>query len=144
MKKIFTLVLVLIATVTNLLAYNFQSGDLCYNITSDVAPYTVEVTYEEDSYDNYSGLTTAIIPESVTYNGITYSVTSIRDDAFRYCSSLESVVIPKTVVSVLNGVFSDCKSLTSITIDPDNAVYDSREGCNAIITCIIRKTVLYS
>jgi hypothetical protein len=29
--------------------------------------------------------------------------------------------------------FSACSSLTSITVSKDNKVYDSREGCNAII-----------
>ena len=116
MKKIFTLVLVLIATVTNLLAYDFQSGDLYYNITSDVAPYTVEVTYEEFSSDNYSSLTTATIPASVTYNGITYSVTSIGDRAFRDCTSLTSITIPNSVTSIGEFAFSSCSALTSITI----------------------------
>ena len=67
-------------------AYEFQSGDLYYNITSD---NTVEVTYQEHwSKSNYQGLTTATIPETVTYYGTTYSVTSIGNEAFYGCSSL--------------------------------------------------------
>ncbi|MBO7259839.1 MAG: hypothetical protein J6U94_07265 [Paludibacteraceae bacterium] len=66
--KLFTLLVALIST-TSLWAYDFQSGDLCYNITSET---TVEVTYlKEHSVENYSSLTTAIIPETVTNNGTT-------------------------------------------------------------------------
>ena len=116
MRKLFSLFLALVAT-TSLWAYDFQSGDLYYNITSSSAPYTVEVTNQEQwSSSNYSGLTTATIPETVTYNGTTYSVTSIGDYAFYYCSSLTSITIPNSVTSIGEGAFYGCSSLTSITI----------------------------
>ena len=113
MRKLFSLFLALVAT-TSLWAYDFQSGDLYYNITSET---TVEVTYNQYvSYDNYSSLTTAIIPETVTYNDITYSVTSIGSYTFSLCSSLTSVTIGNSVTSIRHAAFSGCSSLTSITI----------------------------
>ena len=90
-------------------AYDFQSGDLYYNITNNVAPYTVEVTSGID----YSGDIT--IPSSVTYNGITYAVTSIGSYAF-YHSSLTSVTIPNSVTSIGTSAFQGCSDLTSVTI----------------------------
>ena len=104
-------------TTTAIWAYDFQSGDLYYNITNNSEPYTVEVTYQ-DSWlvGNYSSLTTVVIPESVTCNGTTYSVTSIGDDAFYGCSSLTSVTIPNSVTSIGSYVFRNCSSLSSITI----------------------------
>ncbi len=89
----------------------FKSGDLYYNITSNVAPYTVEVT---SGNTKYSGDIT--IPSSVTYNGITYAVTSIGSNAFRYCTSLTSVTIPNSVTSIGINAFEDCSSLTSVSI----------------------------
>ena len=108
MKKLFFLFMSFLAT-TCLWAYDFQSGDLYYNITSET---TVEVTYlEEYSSENYSGLTTATIPETVTYNSTTFNVTSIGDRAFSNCSSLASITIPNRVTSIGDNAFSGCSSL---------------------------------
>ena len=117
MRKLFFLFLALVAT-TSLWAQTFQVGDLYYNITSDVEPYTVEVTSHSSSYPYNEGvaITTATIPETVTYNGTTYSVTSIGESAFRYCLSLTSITIPNSVTSIGDWAFSNCISLTTITI----------------------------
>ena len=93
MRKLFFLFLALVAT-TALLASDFQSGDLYYNITSSSTPYTVEVTYK-GLRANYSN-TTLVIPSSVEYNGITYTVTSIGAQAFMNCKSLTAITIPNS------------------------------------------------
>ena len=46
-------------------------------------------------------------------------MTSIGDEAFRFCTSLTSINIPNSVTSIGWGAFRDCTSLTSITI-PDS------------------------
>ena len=107
------LILTLLAT-TSLWAYDFQSGDLYYNITSDS---TVAVTYQKyNSSSNYASIYTVTVPETITYDGTTYSVTSIGNYAFRNCSSLTSVTIGESVTSIGEEAFYGCSSLTSITI----------------------------
>ena len=107
-------VLFALLATTNIWAYDFQSGDLYYNITSDT---TVDVTYQHSlSSSNYSGLTSVTIPEIVTYNGTTYSVTSIGFSAFYGCTSLTSITIPNSVTSIGDHAFSNCYGLTIITI----------------------------
>ena len=109
------LFLALVAT-TALWAEDFYVGGIYYNILTDKTN-EVEVTYQyEWSSDNYAGLTTATIPETVTYNGTTYSVTSIGDEAFYNCRSLTSITIPNSVTSIGDEAFYNCRSLTSITI----------------------------
>ena len=115
MRKRFLLSL-LVALLTTIAthAYDFQSGDLYYNITSET---TVEVTYQDYcSSNNYQGLTTVTIPENVINNGTTYSVTSIGIYAFWLCSSLTSLTLPNSVTSIGDYAFEYCSSLTSLTI----------------------------
>ena len=130
MRKRFLLpLLVLLMTTLSTHAYDFQSGDLYYNITSDT---TVEVTYQvEWGETNYLGLTTATIPEKVTNDGTTYSVTSIGEGAFGECTSLTSITIPNSVTSIGGVAFAYCSSLTSITIP--NSV--TRIGYVAFFDC---------
>ena len=157
MKKIFTLFLALVAT-TALWAHYFSVGGIYYNILTDKTN-EVEVTFRGSDYDSYSNeySGSVTIPSTVTYNGITYSVTSIGNHAFYdcrsqltsvtignsvtsignhafyYCRSLTSVTIGNSVTSIGENAFFDCRSLTSIIVEEGNSIYDSRENCNAII-----------
>ena len=119
------------------------------DITSfDELQYFTGLTSIDDAaFESCSGMTSVTIPNTVT---------SIGDYAFIYCTGLTSVTIPNTVTSIGKYAFRGCTNLmtsvsipayvtylgdnpfagcnlTSITVDPDNAYYDSRDGCNAII-----------
>ena len=59
-----------------------------------------------NGYFKYSG--NVVIPESVTYDGNTYSVTSIGSNAFYECTGLTSITIPNSVTSIGDDAFYDC------------------------------------
>ena len=98
-------------------AEDFSVDGIYYDITSSTK-LTVAVTYRgsssRDYFDEYSGAVT--IPSTVTYNSMTYSVTSIGYEALCYCRDLTSIIIPESVTSIENSAFNGCWSLTSITI----------------------------
>ena len=140
MKRLSILLLSALCTVATAHAEDFQSGDLYYNITSE---NTVEVTYQEQSKTNYQGLTTATIPETVTYNAITFSVTRIGRSAFVDCSSLTSITIPNSVMSIGDKAFYYCTSLTSITI-PNSVTsigYDAFCSCSSLTSITIPNSI---
>ena len=59
------------------------------------------------------------IPATITNGENTYTVTSIGNSAFSYCTDLTSVTIPDGVTSIGDYAFSYCSGLTSVTI-PDS------------------------
>ena len=134
-QKLFTLLLAVAASVGTMFAEGTKIGNLYYNLNS--TNKTAEVTYELLQYDgnNYKGLTTANIPASVTYNGTTYSVTSIGDYAFMFCRGLTSVTIPNSVTSIGDHAFYECSSLTSVTIP--NSITSIGEGAFGGVNNII-------
>jgi len=113
--KLFTLLLAVAASIGTMFAEKVQIGDLYYNL--DAANQTAEVTSQNSSVPYWSTtITSANIPTSVTYGGKTYSVTSIGERAFEWCSGLTSVTIPNSVTSIGNSAFNGCSGLTSVTI----------------------------
>ena len=86
-----------------------------------------------------------VIPSQVTYNGITYSVTSIGGSAFTNCS-LTSITIPNSVTSIGWYAFSGCSSLTSITI-PNSVTYIDDytfRNCSSLTSITIPNSVTFT
>ena len=90
-----------------------------------------------------SGLTNVTIPNSVKSIGnsafyncplekVEINTTTI-DTWFRGHTSIKEIIIGNSVTSIGSSAFRDCSGLESVTVDSGNTVYDSREGCNAII-----------
>ena len=96
---------------------NAEGVEIWYDFDSSTK--TACVTYKGDNdnfYSNYEYTGEVVIPSTVTYEGVEYSVTSIGSDAFYYCRGLISVTIPESVTSIGDYAFSYCNSLTSIMI----------------------------
>lgn len=109
--KHFTFCIALLCTLLfsqSAFAADFEVDGICYYITS-AEELTCTVTTTNISGD-------VVIPEKVTYEEKTYTVTSIGNSAFYGCSSLTSIEIPSSVTSISNYAFEGCSSLTNIKI----------------------------
>ena len=109
--KVLFVLAILIANCISASAIEFTDNGVRYSVNSDNTTVTVA------GYPSGSKPTGDLtIPESVTFRGCPYRVTSIGDEAFFYCTGLTSVSIPNSVTSIGESAFSYCSGLTSVTI----------------------------
>lgn len=170
MKRVFTLLFAVLLVVTarstgfdreHPSQYHAMIDGVYYYFYGDEA----EVTYDsqvvsDDSYASYSG--DVVIPESVTYNNVTYRVTRIGYAAFLQCNDISSLTLPNSITTIEKGAFLKCQIATpliipqsvnsigwfddakipAIIVDDNNKVYDSRDNCNAIIETSSNKLIV--
>lgn len=138
-KLRFILLFVVVLLAGNAAAYDFESGEIYYNII-DAGAQKVEVTCREnlnlDTYSDYTGSIT--IPATVTYNDVSYSVTRIGTHAFRH-STVTSVTISEGVESVENMAFSFCEQMRSLSLPSTlkSIGYDGFEYCSSLTELIL-------
>ena len=133
MKKIYSLLIALLCSVTMAFAYDAQIDGIYYNLDTDNK--TAEVThycYDHVGWDHGPTIpytqSEIIIPEKITHDGIEYIVTSIcggvsscmenanAPGAFENCKNLISITIPKSVTYIGYKAFEGCENLISVNI----------------------------
>lgn len=60
-------------------------------------------------------------------------VEELQSGAFAGSAHLETITVPRNVISINYGAFADCPSLREMRVDTANTHYDSREDCNGIV-----------
>ena len=117
-----------------MLAVRVEIDGINYDLDAEAKQATV-------SSGRYSGK--VVIPKSVEHEGAAYSVTSIGNKAFRYCSGLTSVTIPNSVTSIGNNAFAYCSGLTSVIIPNSvTSIWESTfYGCSRLTSVTIPNSV---
>ena len=84
-------------------------------------------------------VTKAIIPDKIDGAAVTH----IGYQAFYYCVSLASIVIPNSVTSIGNSAFIGCTSLASIDIPDSVTIIDwgAFDGCTSLASIVIPDSV---
>lgn len=120
-----------------------ETGVLTISGTGDMTDYSTDWEIFTPWNDYNSLITAIIVEEGITSIGndafkwctmaqsavIPDGVISIGKNAFYNCSSLTDVVIPASVESIGTWAFGECHSIETITVDENNANYKSSENC---------------
>ncbi len=131
MKKAISIFLAVLMVITALpltaiSSFALANGDFEYAVISEENK-TCSIT-------KYTGAATELeIPS--TLDG--YTVISIDDNAFEFCDSLESAVIPNSITTIGDWVFNGCTSLEKVTI-PDSV---TKIGNYAFFECRVLKNI---
>ena len=97
----------------------------CIGLTSIEIPASV-MSIGNSVFEGCHRLTSVLFAEGS-------KLASIGNYAFYLCSNLTSITIPASVENIGDQAFVECSNLATMTVDGENTVYDSRNGCNAII-----------
>lgn len=109
----FSLLLLALLLPASAMAHDFEVDGIYYNINGNEATVTFQGSeYYNPHYEEYFGH--VIIPERVTWNGITYPVTAIGERAFASCQDLISVTCSNTITEIGKDAFNCCNGLTNI------------------------------
>ena len=97
--------------ILNRLPYDIALDGIYYTLDDDLKEAIVMYN-NNDFQPSYSG--DVKIPESITYNGVSYDVTTINSSAFYDCVDLTSVFIPSSVRNIESRAFKGCSKLASL------------------------------
>lgn len=143
MKKVFTLLVAMSASLAGMCATPIQIDGFYYEIKDYGYGAFAELVQEPGtsgyaSYTNLSGDIT--IPGSITYNGTSYQVRAVEYQALNG-SGISSVTIGEGVEYIYNFAFMDCSSLTTVTL-PSTIVYMGNQvfGWSGLKTLTINAT----
>ncbi len=113
MKKILLAIIAIVMTSAKALAFTgrIEVDGIKYDVDTDAHQASVVQKSPEYTGD-------VAIPASIVVEDVECVVTSIGDNAFSQCTSLTSITIPSSVTYIGNWAFMDCSSLSTIYIPP--------------------------
>ena len=115
LKSLLTMVCLLCST--NASAYDFEVDGIYYNVVS-LNDLTCGVTNGSRSYKG-----DIVIPATVDYANKTLTVVEIGYATFKK-SSITSITIPRTISSIGDNMFTGCKSLEHVKIEDGKTTLD--------------------
>ncbi len=119
-----TLLLFAFLATNSMLAYDVEIDGIFYDLKNSTATVTYDGIYQTSSCGG-----DVVIPSSIVYNGMKYTVTTIGKSAFS-SSNITSVDIPNTVTNIEKDAFYGCTSLSSVNLPNTITAIKSSTFCN--------------
>jgi len=112
------LLLLLVCSMTAVWGFAQATSGTCgdnvtWNFDSSTGTLTISGT---GAMENYGLFNAPWYGYQIKQVEIEYGVTSIGDEAFKFCYGLTSITIPNSVTNIGDAAFTDCNGLISITI----------------------------
>lgn len=107
--------------------FRFKVGDLYYELLNkDEAVVAYDASYASLSKE-------IVIPDKVTDNGHTFTVTKIDNEAFKG-AAFTKVTLPRSITTVSEGAFSGCTKLTDVAFADEVTTIGKQAfvGCTAL------------
>lgn len=144
MKKIY--ILVVFSTLLSLSIYaNGIAIDGIYYLL-DATNLTATVTYPNETTPSWTGTTSSYtgvinIPEQVSYQGKTYTVNSIGNNAF-IGSRLTSITLPNTITSIGSSAFCNHRGITTLDLPNLQSIgNDAFRWCHTLQKVVIPESI---
>lgn len=112
-------------------------GDLYFNLNTEAN--TASVSKSPDNNAEYKALTSVVIPGSVTFDGETYAVKSIEDQAFMDCNALLDVKIEEGVERIGSWTFGRSKNIKTVSLPSTltNVASNAFRRCTTIASLVL-------
>ena len=91
--------------------FRFDPG---FGIFYGLEPENLTAKVIDTEYMNSTVPFDVTIPETITYDGATYTVTGIGHRAFELFNQMSEIILPSTITSVEDLAFSKCTALTDL------------------------------
>ncbi len=144
-------ILLLVGVAGNAQTYNHSeiapSGQMLYYyvLSNGTAKLVHPAQSSEFTWSDYTAPTdTLIVPDSITYGGVKYPVTTIGERAFYlFCQDLTSVILPNTIATIENQAFSYCTGLELITLGSGIITIQNRafEACSTLTSITLPNSI---
>ena len=95
-------------------------------LTVQMVPFNDGRTYKGD----------LVVPETITHEGVTYTVTALGDSVFRGCNELTSVTVPSSIAYAGSTMFKGCRQLAYVDWNsqaPIDTTYFNGVGYNTLL-----------
>ena len=116
-------------------------GDISWNFKYDAT--NVKGIIIQANYTEYIQYDTIVIPDSIVNKNISRPVVSIDQNAFKNCSTLKHIVLPKHLKIINQNAFLNCSSLKTISL-PNTLTTINKSAfynCSSLDSIFIPNTV---